>query len=130
MTGDEIFKEILAALQSAAEGTDLTLERHPDMRGASVRGLRVQAYVVPARTGFQVELWHHRGSDPYSIVRTEKLAEAAEVAVSEALTVRARREWQARRMNGPTALVVEYERVTGGLPCREAREVDHDDVVS
>lgn len=60
---------IIKALLSATEGLGLDVRTYEDLTGASVRGGSVEAYVVTADTGFQVEIWRENGRHPFRIDR-------------------------------------------------------------
>jgi hypothetical protein len=83
-------EQVVTAVREAARGRNLHIRAHAELRGASVTGTRVQAYVVPVRDGFRVELWYVAAArhDPYKTVPADDLAEAAGIAVDHALNRR------------------------------------------
>jgi len=83
MSTPDQYAQIVAAMKAAAAGMTLQVDIHDDLRGASVTGSKVQAYVVPRGTGFQVEMWHtqRRDRDPFKVTVHEDLGEAAWAAV-------------------------------------------------
>jgi len=84
-------QQVVRAVREAARGKNLDVRVHAELRGASVTGTRVQAYVVPIRDdGFRVELWYLAAAhnDAFKTVTTCELAAAADIAVDHALNRR------------------------------------------
>ncbi len=77
-------EEIGAALRTVAAGTGLTVTEYPELRGASVVGEVVEAYVLVHASGWQLDLWRHHGINPYRVLYTTDLTEAIQLAVAEA----------------------------------------------
>lgn len=86
MNAPDPFAAITDAVKTAASTAGLDWEEHADLRGASVTGKSVQAYVVPRGSGFQVEMWYTKrsASDPYKVTIHAVLAEAVAAAISAA----------------------------------------------
>jgi hypothetical protein len=75
---------ILEALVTAAVGKGLYVQCLPDLAGAFVASATVDAYVIAARDGFSVELWHAEDTDAFRIEHFDNLPHAAEAAVAAA----------------------------------------------
>lgn len=80
---DRRYQLILGALTAAA-GADLRVIPQPELRGASVAGSDVEAYVLAVSDGYQVDLWRHDGNDAYRIELFGDLDDATDLAIVQA----------------------------------------------